>query len=54
VAKKHPTLKELYGKKYPFTDLDLSRMLDNILGKGIIELPKPKRRDELGRANDPK
>ena len=38
-GKKRPTLKELQDKKYPFPDSDLSRMLDDLLEKGIIELP---------------
>jgi len=53
-GKKHPTLKELQEKKYPFLDLDLSGMLDDLLKKGIIELPPSKRPEEAGRVNDPK
>ena len=53
-GKKRPTLKELQEKKYPFPDSDLSGMLDDLLEKGIIELPLSKRPEESGRTNDPK
>jgi len=52
-GKKRP-LKELQEKKYPFPDLDLSGMLDDLLENGIIELPEPKRPEEVGRVTDPK
>ena len=48
-TRKHPTLKELQEKRSPFLDSDLSRMLDDILGKGIIKLPEqssPKKVEE--------
>jgi len=54
VTNKHPTLKELQEKKYPFPDSDLSGMLDDLLEKGVIELPEPKRPEEVGRSADPK
>ena len=47
-TKKHPTLKELQQKKYPFSDSDLSCMLDDLLEKGVIELSEPKRPKEVG------
>jgi len=53
-GKKRPTLKELQEKKYRFPDLDLSGMMDELLEKGIIELPPSKRPEESGRTNDPK
>ena len=53
-GKKCLTLKELQEKKYPFPDLDLSGMLDDLLEKGIIELPPSKRPEEAGKTNDPK
>jgi len=53
-GKKCPTLKELQEKKNPFPDSDLSRMLDDLLEKGIIELPQSKRPEEAGRTSDPK
>ena len=49
-GKKRPTLKELQEKKYPFPDLDLSGMLDDLLQNGVIELPNPERPKEA----DPK
>jgi len=52
--KKHPTLKEFQEKKYPFLDSNLLGMLDDLLEKGIIELPPSKRPEESGRTNDPK
>jgi len=54
VTNKRPTLKELQEKKYPFPDSDLSGMLDDLLEKGVIELPKPKHLEEVGRTADPK
>lgn len=51
--RKRPALKELQVIKYPFPDSDLSGMLDDLLEKGIIELPKSKRSKEAGRTNDP-
>ena len=38
-TKKHLTVNELHEKKFPFPDLDLSFMLDDLLEKGVIELP---------------
>jgi len=54
VTRKRPTLKELQEKKYPFLDLDLSGMLDDLLEKGVIELPKPKHQEEAGKTINPK
>jgi len=34
--RKHPTLKELQEKRYPFPDSDLLGMLDDFLEKGVI------------------
>jgi len=53
-GKKRPTFKELQEKKYPFLDSDLSRMLDDLLEKGIIELPPSKCPEESEKTNDPK
>ena len=47
-------LKELQEKKYPFPDSDLLGMLDDFLENGIIELPAPKRPEEVGKTTDPK
>jgi len=41
-GRKQPTMKELQEKKYPFPDLDLSGMLDDLLENRIIEFPAPK------------
>ena len=54
VTNKRPTLKELQEKKYPFPDSDLSGMLDDLLEKGVIELPEPKCLEEVGRTADAK
>jgi len=53
-GKKRPTLKELQEKKYPFPDSNLSRMLDDLLEKGITKLPPSKRPEESETTNDPK
>ena len=53
-GRKKPTLKERQEKKYPLPDSDLSGMLDDLLESGIIELPPPKRPEEVGRTIDPK
>ena len=54
VIKKRPTLKELQEKKYLFLNSDLLGMLDDLLEKGVIELPEPKRPEEVGRTVGPK
>ncbi|KAA0055891.1 uncharacterized protein E6C27_scaffold438G00090 [Cucumis melo var. makuwa] len=51
--KRHPTLKERQEKIYPFPDSDLPDMLDQLLEKQLIQLPKCKRPAEMGRVNDP-
>jgi len=51
---KRPIIQELQEKKYPFPDSDVSGMLDDLLEKGVIELPEPKRPEEVGRTADPK
>jgi len=53
-TRRHPTLKELQEKKYLFSDSDLSRMLEDILDKGVIQLLEPKRPEEEGSTADPK
>ena len=47
------TLKELEEKKYHFPDSDVPSMLEDLLQKKFIELPKCKRPEEMGRVNDP-
>ena len=49
-----PTLKKLQEKKYPFPNSDLLGMLDDLLEKGIIQLPELRRSEEVGRTTDPK
>jgi len=52
--KKHPILKELQEKKYPFPDSDLSGMLYDLLENGVIELPEPKLAEEAATVTNPK
>ena len=47
-------MKELQERKYPFHNSDLSGMLDDLLENKIIELPEPKRPEEVRRINNPK
>ena len=49
-----PTLKELREKKYSFPDSDLPGMFDDLLEKGVIQLPEPKRPEDVGKTVDPK
>jgi len=53
-TRRHPTLKELQEKKYPFLYVDLPGMLDDLLKKGVIQLPEPKRPEDVGRTVEPK
>jgi len=46
-------LKELLENKYLVLDSDLSRMLDDLLEKGVIQLLEPKRLEDIGRTTDP-
>ena len=52
--RRRPNLKELQEKKYPFCDSDLLGMLDDLLEKGVLQLPELKRHEEVGRTTDPK
>jgi len=54
VIRMRPTLKELQEKKYLFPDSNFPGMLDDLLEKGVIQLPEPKRAKEVGRTTDPK
>ena len=47
------TLKELEEKKYHFPEFDVPNMLEEFLQKKVIELPKCKHPEEMGRVNDP-
>jgi len=49
-----PSLKELQEKEYSFPDSNLSGMLGDLLEKGVIQLPEPKRPKEIARTADPK
>jgi len=53
-TRKRPTLKEFQEKKCPFLDSDLLGMLDDLLEKGVIKLPKSKCPKEAERTTDPK
>uniref|UniRef100_A0A2N9FUH3 Retrotransposon gag protein n=1 Tax=Fagus sylvatica TaxID=28930 RepID=A0A2N9FUH3_FAGSY len=48
------TLKEMEEKTYPFPNSDVPGMLEDLLEKEVIKLPKCKRPEEMGRTNDPK
>ena len=40
--------------EFPYSESDVPEMLHTLLEKGLIELPEPKRPEEVGRTNDPK
>ena len=46
------TLKELEEKKYHFLDSDVPSMLEDLLQKNVIKLPKCKRLEEMSCVND--
>ncbi|KAL9233128.1 hypothetical protein vseg_008162 [Gypsophila vaccaria] len=48
-----PTLKELQAKKYLFPDSNLPSMLDELLEKNVIQLPEPKRPEQVNKTIDP-
>ncbi|KAL9237137.1 hypothetical protein vseg_011723 [Gypsophila vaccaria] len=52
-SRDRPTLKELLAKKYTFPDSDWSGMLDDLLEKKVIQLPKPKRPEQVNKTIDP-
>ena len=39
---------------YPFQDVDVQGMLEDLLEKNVIKLPECKHLEEMGRANNPK
>ena len=47
------SLKERQEKKYPFSDLDVSSMLDELLKSKLFQLPELKRPEEANQVNDP-
>ncbi|PIN26241.1 hypothetical protein CDL12_01008 [Handroanthus impetiginosus] len=48
------TLKEMQEKEYPFPDSDVPHIFDELLARKLIELPQPKRPEEVEKTNDPK
>ena len=48
------TLRELEQKTYPFHDSDVAAMLDDLLEKKVIKLPKCKHPEKMNRVNDPR
>lgn len=48
------TLKQRKDKKYSFPYEDVIEILDDLLVKELIDLPEPRRPDEVGRTSDPK
>ncbi|KAH7857466.1 hypothetical protein Vadar_013066 [Vaccinium darrowii] len=51
---KHPTLKELQEKRYPYPDADVPSMLEDLLEKEVVQLPECKRPEEMGKIHDPR
>ncbi|KAA0033246.1 ty3-gypsy retrotransposon protein [Cucumis melo var. makuwa] len=47
------TLKERQEKVYPFPDSDIADMLEQLLEKQLIQLPKCKRPEQAGKVDDP-
>ena len=47
------SLKERQEKKYPFSDSDVSSMLDELLKLKLIQLSEFKRPEKVNRVNDP-
>ena len=52
--KRHPTLKEILEKVYPFFDFDVADMLEQLLEKQLIQLSECKQREQVGKIGDPK
>ncbi|KAM1294746.1 hypothetical protein TB2_014432 [Malus domestica] len=48
------TLKELEEKTYPFPNSDVIAMLDDLLEKKVIDLPKCRRLEEINRTDSPR
>ncbi|XP_068225055.1 uncharacterized protein [Palaemon carinicauda] len=49
-----PSYKEKLNKKYPFPNDQVETILDQVLFNKHLELPEPKRPEEVGQVNDPK
>ncbi|XP_012837904.1 PREDICTED: uncharacterized protein LOC105958447 [Erythranthe guttata] len=52
--RRRPTLKEIQEKEYPFPESDVSHIFDELLARKLIDLPEPKRPEEVGMMDDPK
>jgi len=52
MIRRHPALKELQEKRYPFLDSNFAGMPQDLLEKGVIQLPEPKRPEDVGRTAD--
>ncbi|XP_012847096.1 PREDICTED: uncharacterized protein LOC105967079 [Erythranthe guttata] len=48
------TLKEMQAREYPFLDIDVAGIFDDLLGLKLIELPEMKRPEEANKTDDPK
>ena len=53
-GKPRMSLRELEQQHYPFPNSDVLDMLEQLMEKKLIELPKPKRPEEKNRVDDPK
>ncbi|KAA0040811.1 retrotransposon gag protein [Cucumis melo var. makuwa] len=51
--KRRPTLRERQKKVYPFPDSDVADMLEQLIEKQLIQLPKCKRPEQAGKVDDP-
>ncbi|KAA0044977.1 ty3-gypsy retrotransposon protein [Cucumis melo var. makuwa] len=51
--KRHPTFRERQKKVYPFPDSDVADMLEQLIEKQLIQLPKCKRPEQAGKVDDP-
>ena len=49
----HLSPKEWEQKVYPFIDVDMPEMLEQLLKLKLIELPKCKRPEKMGKVDDP-
>ncbi|KAL0298192.1 UNVERIFIED_CONTAM: hypothetical protein Sangu_3155500 [Sesamum angustifolium] len=48
------TLKEMQAKQYPFLELDVSGIFDDLLEANLINLPEIQRPEEAEQRDDPK
>jgi len=47
-------LRDFEKNEYSYSKYDAPKMLDKLIEKGLIELPKSRRPEEIGITNDPK